>query len=204
MTTKFNAPVEDRNILSYREEARAMTIKFAGATTALIYDEDAITNVASAIAKAEHDFDPGRGVKRSTLRMTYGKHQVWKELRQAAKRREKTVSIDTPRGGFKESGEKSNGMDIEDYRLDMSKKMEEDEEREKSKKMARQMIQCNALTKKQRQYLKLRYVKGISVNKIAKRNKCSKQAVFQVLCGAIRRLKGIYFEGSLSLSKETN
>ena len=196
----FNLSVEKRDVSSYREEAMAMICRFAGKKTDLLYDEDAITNVASAIAKAEHDFDPSRGCKRVTLRMTYGKYQVWKELRHLAKRRE-IFSLDRPVRNTSEDTTKTYGVDVEDYRECTSQKMEEDEEREKKKKMARKMIQCSALTKKQREYLKLRYVKDISVREIAGRKKCSKQAVFQVLCGAISKLKGIYFEGRLSLSK---
>ena len=197
----FNDTLENRCVSSYLDEARAMITRFAGKGTALLDDEDAITNVASAIAKAEYNFDLSRGVKRSTLRMTYGKYQIWKELRLLAKRKENTFSIDTPRGGKDYGGDyKNKGMDIEDYRECLSQKMEEDEEREKRRKMARKMIQCSALTKKQREYLKLRYVKDISVKEIAGRKKCSKQAVSQVLCGAIRRLKGVYFKCSLSLS----
>ena len=194
----FNVALKDRNVASYINEARAMICRFAGKGTALLDDEDVITNVASAIAKAEYNFDPSRGVKRSTLRMTYGKYQIWKELRLLAKRKENAFSIDTPRGSKDYNGDyQDKGMDIEDYRECLSNQMEEDEEREKKKGMARKMIQCSALTKKQREYLKLRYVKDISVKKIADRKKCSKQAVSQVLCGAIRRLKGIYFENNL-------
>ena len=198
MVNKFNVAVEERDVASYRQEAIAMMVKFAGPTTALLYDEDAITNVASAIAKAEYNFDPSRGVKRTTLRITYGKHQVWNELRQAAKRREKTVSIDAPRGGFKSMGEKSDGMDVEDYRSDMSKEMEEDEEREKRRSMARRMIECHALTDLQREYLYLKYVKDIGVKEISVRKKCTKQAVAQVIGLAIKRLRGMYFEDNLS------
>ena len=198
MVNKFNVPVEERDVTSYRQEAIAMMVRFAGPTTALLYDEDAITNVASAIAKAEHNFDPSRGFKRTTVRITYGKYQVWKELKLAAKRREKTISIDAPRGGFKSMGEKSNGMDVEDYRSDMSKKLEEDEEREKRRSMARKMIECHALTNLQKEYLYLKYVKDIGVKEISVRKKCTKQAVSQVIGLAIERLRGMYFEDSLS------
>ena len=198
MGNKFNVPVEERDITSYRQEAIAMIVKFAGPTTALLYDEDAITNVASAIAKAEYNFDPSRGVKRTTVRITYGKYQVWKELRQAAKRRERIVSINTPRGGTKYSGDvDASGFDPEDYRSDMSKEMEEDEEREKRRSMARRMIECHALTDLQREYLYLKYVKGIGAREIAEIKKCTKQAVSQVLGLAIKRLREMYFEGNL-------
>ena len=193
----FNLPVEERDVANYRREAMAMICRFAGTKTDLMYDEDAITNVASAIAKAEYDFDPSRGYKRVTLRMTYGKYQVWKELRLQKKRRE-TFSLDRAVHNANEDTEKTYGIDVEDHRECASQKMEEDEEREKRKKMAHKMIQCSALTQKQREYLKLRYVKDISVKEIAERKKCSKQAVSQILLGAISRLRGMYFEGNLS------
>ena len=199
MSNPFNVPVEERDIASYRKEAIAMIIKFAGSSTALLYDEDAITNVASAIARAEHNFDPSRGIKRTTVRITYGKHQVWKELRQAAKRKETTFSIDAPRGNkaYDESSSRV-GMDLEDYRECTSKKLEEDEEVEKRRSMARRMIECHALTNLQREYLYLKYVKDISVKEISEKKKCSKQAVAQVIDLAIKRLRGMYFEDSLS------
>ena len=48
---------------------------------AMANDEDIVTNVASAIAKAEYDFDPSRGVKRSTFRITYGQRLDGQKLR---------------------------------------------------------------------------------------------------------------------------
>lgn len=198
MANKFDVPVEERDVTSYRKEAIAMIIKFAGSTTALLYDEDAVTNVASAIAKAEYNFDPSRGFKRTTVRITYGKHQVWKELRQAAKRKEKTFSIDAPRRNKDYDESNQVGMDIADYRECQSKKMEEDEVVEKRRSMARKMIECHVLTNLQREYLYLKYVKDISVKEISEKKKCSKQAVAQVIDLAIKRLRGMYFEDSLS------
>ena len=84
-------------------------------------------------------------------------------------------------------------MDVEDYRSDMSKEMEEDEEREKRRSMARRMIECHALTDLQREYLYLKYVKDIGVKEISVRKKCTKQAVAQVIGLAIKRLRGMYF-----------
>ena len=195
----FNLPVEERDVANYRREAMAMICRFAGTKTDLMYDEDAITNVASAIAKAEYDFDPSRGFKRTTVRITYGKHQVWKELRQAAKRKEKTFSIDAPRDHKNyDSANNHAGTDIADYRECKSTKMEEDEVVEKRRSMARKMIECHALTNLQREYLFLKYVKDVSVKEISVRKKCSKQAVAQVIDLAIKRLRGMYFEDSLS------
>jgi RNA polymerase sigma factor (sigma-70 family) len=186
----FNDTLENRCVASYIDEARAMITRFAGNGTALLQDEDVITNVASSIAKAEHSFDSSRGCKRSTLRMTYGKHQIWKELRNLAKRKENTFSIDSPRRVADFNGDyQAKGMDIEDYRECMSNKMEEEEERDKRIKFARSMIKLLSLTKKQKEYLHLRYVDGISVNDIATKNKCTKQAVFQVIQGGLRRLR---------------
>ena len=198
MSNPFNVPVEERDIASYRKEAMVMIIKFAGPSAAILRDEDAVTNVASAIAKAEHNFDPSRGFKRTTLRITYGKNQIWKELRQAAKRKEKTFSIDAPRGKTQYDGDgDSSGLELEDYRFDMSNEVEEEEERGKRRSMARKMIECHALTNLQKEYLYLKYVKDISVKEIAEKKKCSKQAVAQVIDLAIKKLRGMYFEDSV-------
>ena len=67
---QFDIPIEDRDVYSYLNEARAMILRWG--YPAMVKDEDIVTNVASAIAKAEHDFDPSKGVKRSTFRITYG------------------------------------------------------------------------------------------------------------------------------------
>ena len=73
-----------------------------------------------------------------------------------------------------------------------------DEEVEKRRSMARRMIECHALTNLQREYLYLKYVKDISVKEISEKKKCSKQAVAQVIDLAIKRLRGMYFEDSIS------
>ena len=186
----FNDTLENRCVASYIDEARAMITKFAGNGTALLQDEDAITNVASSIAKAEHSFDSSRGCKRSTLRMTYGKHQIWKELKNLAKSKENTFSLDTPRSksNYDSSGD-GKGLDPEDYRECLSDRMEEEEERDKRTKFARSMVKLLSLTKKQREYLHLRYIDDVSVNDIAIKNKCTKQAVFQVIQGGLKRLR---------------
>lgn len=44
-------------------------------------NDDVIANVAHAIMRAEHDFDPTRGCKRVTLRCTYGRRAIIKEFR---------------------------------------------------------------------------------------------------------------------------
>ena len=194
----FNDDLENRCVASYIDEARAMITRFAGVGTALLDDEDAITNVASSIAKAEYNFDPNRGCKRSTLRMTYGKRQVWKELKNLAKRRESAFSLDAMRNSAKYRGDNSEkGFDPEDYRECLSSNMEEEEEREKLIRFARGMIHCRKLTEKQREYVYLRYIKGNSVNNIAIDKKCTKQAVFQVLQGAIVKLKEMYGESDI-------
>ena len=68
MTKKFDAPLEDRDVENYRREAMAMITKWGPYW--MKYDEDCVTNVATSIAKAEHAFDPDRGLKRVTLRCT--------------------------------------------------------------------------------------------------------------------------------------
>jgi len=195
----FNDTLENRCLASYIDEARAMITRFAGKGTDLLKDEDVITNVASCIAKAEYNFDPSHGCKRSTLRMTYGKRQIWKELRNLAKRKENTFSIDALRSSksnYDSSGGEK-GLDPVDYRECLSSRMEEEEERARLIRFARGMINCRRLTDKQREYIYLRYVKGESINSIAINKKCSKQAVFQVVQNAVKKLKEMYGENNV-------
>jgi RNA polymerase sigma factor (sigma-70 family) len=189
MTKKFDAPVESRDVESYRQEARAMITKWGPMW--MIRDEDSITNVATAIARAEHDFDPERGCKRVTLRCTYGRRQIWAEARRRNKwaKRPSHWSIDTMFNEDDESKSKGLSDSLQDYRETEIDFKERIEELKIITKKVRKLISSNGLTQLQKKYLRLHYITGVSVSEIANRNCCSKQAVHQVLMGGIMKIK---------------
>jgi DNA-directed RNA polymerase specialized sigma24 family protein len=184
MTKKFDAPLESRDVESYRQEAMAMITRWGPFW--MKYDEDCVTNVATSIAKAEHAFDPSRGLKRVTLRCTYGRRQVWAEARRRNKwaNRPMHFSIDLPFPNGKNKHEH-----LEDYRESKIASSERAEELIKKRKMVRKLINNSGLTPKQKKYMRLRHINGISVTEIAERNYCSKQAVDCVLRIGMRNIK---------------
>ena len=184
MTKKFNAPIEDRDVESYRQEARAMIIRWGPYW--MVDDEDSVTNVATSIAKAEHAFDPSRGLKRVTLRCTYGQRQVWAEARRRNKwaKRPLHFSLDIPFPNGKNQYEH-----IEDYRESEINASEKAANMVEARKAVRKLIKSSGLTKVQKKYMRLHYIGGVSVKEIAERNCCSKQAVSQVLSMGVRNIK---------------
>ena len=79
----FDLPKEERTLANYTKEAMCLIGRFGQSW--MLNSEDIITNVANAIMRAEWDFDPDRGVKRSTLRITYARYQIITEFRELAK-----------------------------------------------------------------------------------------------------------------------
>lgn len=185
----FNTPKEDRSLQSYIEEAKAI-IKRWGAPW-MVNDDDVVANVASAVAKAEYDFDPSRGNKRVTVRVTYGRYAVYNEFRKIKRldeTRPKHFSIDLEHEPV--SGGNDFSFDVEDYREPNIPDIERVEALEDRTKYVRGIIRkSKILTNKQKKYLRLRYITGVSQADIAERNSCSKQAVNQVLLHGIRNLK---------------
>lgn len=185
MPVLFDSPKEERNIESYLSEARAMVGKWGPKW--MLKDDWCLGNIASAIAKAEYSYDPSRGVKRSTLRITYGRNQMFAELRSRGKWKNRPThfSISAP---FDQGDEKK--TDLEDYREPSYVEVSRKEELEEIKFLVKKIIAGDKeMTKKQRQYIKMRYIKGLTVTEISKRRGCSKQAVHQVLGHAIAKLK---------------
>ena len=185
----FDAPKEDRSLQSYIEEAKAI-IKRWGAPW-MIKDEDVVANVASAIAKAEYDFDPSRGNKRVTVRVTYGRYAVYNEFRRIKRlddSRPKHFSIDLEHESA--SGGSDYSFDVEDYREPDVSPIEETEVVSDRTKYIRGIIRkSKTLTSKQKKYLRMRYITGISQAEIAEKNSCSKQAVNQVINNGIKNLR---------------
>jgi RNA polymerase sigma factor (sigma-70 family) len=193
--SSFNAPIEERGVESYLQEARAMIGRFGSSW--MIKDQDVVGNVASAIAKAEHDYDPSRGNKRVTVRITYGRYQIIKELRNIKRwqNRPTHFSMDAPiYGGFDGYNDDPSGScrnnDVEDYREPSYIERVREENIEYNKAKVKRIIKENkTMTKKQKKYIVLRYVKGMEQKHIAKKLGCSKQAVNQVLLAGVAKLK---------------
>jgi RNA polymerase sigma factor (sigma-70 family) len=184
MTKKFDAPLEDRDVENYRREAMAMITKWGPYW--MKYDEDCVTNVATSIARAEHAFDPDRGLKRVTLRCTYGRRQVWAEARRRNKWANRPVhfSIDLPFPNGQTKHEH-----LEDYRESKIKASEKADHIIEARKEVRKLIKNSGLTKTQKKYMRLHYIGGVSVKEIAERSGCSKQAVSGVISMGVRNIK---------------
>lgn len=190
----FDAPIEERGVESYLQEARAMIGRFGSSW--MINDQDVVGNVASAIAKAEHNYDPSRGNKRVTVRITYGRYQIIKELRDIKKwaKRPTHFSIDAPMSPrdrhSEENTGKSYGNDLVDYREPSYVDREREEDIEYKKAMVKRVIRENkTMTKKQKKYLRMRYIKGMEQKHMAEKLGISKQAVNQVVLAGIAKLK---------------
>ena len=189
MTEMFNLPKEDRTLANYTKEA--MSIIGRWGQPWMLKDEDVIANVINAIIRAEYDYDPSRGTQRSTLRITYGRYQIMGEFRHLKRLSKRPIHVSIEADRFNEEGKSFSGDigHVEDYRSPYTPDLEAREKTDGMKKTVSKMLKSKHLTKKQRRYLKLHYLKGKTVNQLADKFKCSKQAVHQVVQGGIRQLK---------------
>ena len=185
----FNIPKEDRTLANYTKEAMCLIGRFGQPW--MLNNDDVIANVVNAIIRAEWDFDPSRGVKRSTLRITYARYQIITEFRELAKwsKRPSHFSIEAERVNKEGRSFKSDIGHVEDYRAPYDPDAETKEQEDVLKKRVSKMLKSKTLTKKQRRYLKLHYLKGKSVIQLADKFQCSKQAVSQVINGGLNKLK---------------
>jgi RNA polymerase sigma factor (sigma-70 family) len=185
----FDIPKEERTLANYTKEAMCIIGRWGRGW--MLEDNDVITNVVNAIIRAEHDFDPSRGCKRSTLRITYGRYQIIHEFRNI-KKLEKIphhFSIEAERFGKDGCVHKNNLGDIEDYREPFYPTAETNEHIAQQRSVVNKILKTKALTKLQRKYLKLRYLKGKSVNEMAEKFGCSKQAIHCVVSGGLKKLQ---------------
>lgn len=187
--SRFDAPVEERTLENYIDEARGMIGRWGQLW--MLKNDDVIANVTNAIMRAEHDFDPTRGCKRVTLRCTYGRRAIIKEFRTINRlsKRPTHFSIDKEWTGNDGVIYTNGGKEIEDHRETVEEYINKQEEADKQKRIAKKVLKNKCLTVKQRKYLKMHYLRGKTVKEIAKIRGCTKQAVSQVLQGGLSRLQ---------------
>jgi RNA polymerase sigma factor (sigma-70 family) len=185
----FNIPKEERSLANYTKEAMCIIGRWGRGW--MLEDSEVITNVVNAIIRAEYDFDSSRGVKRSTLRITYGRYQIISEFREMKRlgKRPHHFSIEAERFGKDGCVHKNNLGDVEDYREPFTPTAETNEYVAKQRNVVNKILKTKALTNKQRKYLKLRYLKGKSVNEMAETFGCSKQAIHCVVSGGLNNLR---------------
>jgi DNA-directed RNA polymerase sigma subunit (sigma70/sigma32) len=189
MSNLFNDPVEERTLQSYLKEARAMVGRWG--TPWMRSDEDVITNVANAIARAEIDFDPARGYKRVTLRCTYGRRQIWAEV-------SKRVTIAKRPTHYSVSADDKSGRMAFEVADDFEPVLETLIKKERVEGMMSQLRKIldrrrvnPPLTRRQKDCLRMSFFDNMSVSKIAEHKKCTKQAVDQLLKHGIKNLQGV-------------
>ena len=188
----FDAPKEERTLENYTKEALCLIGRFGQAW--MFNDQDVIGNVANAIMRAEWDFDESRGVKRSTLRITYARYQIITEFRRLKQLAARPAHFSIEAERFTKEGTtfKSDITHMPDYREPHSPSPEKKEAIDQQKKFIQKILRCKSLTKKQRRYLKLHYLKQMSVIELSKKFECSKQAVHQVVSGGLNKLREEY------------
>ena len=190
MSNMFNAPIEERTLQSYLKEARAMVGRWG--TPWMMSDEDVITNVANAIARAEIDFDPTRGCKRVTLRCTYGRRQIWAEVskRMTIAKRPTHYSLN---GDNDRSEGGSRAFEVADNFEPVLETMVKKERAERMMSQLRSLLDRRRvnppLTRNQKDCLRMRFFDNMSVAEIAQRKKCTKQAVDQLLRHGIKNMQ---------------
>ena len=188
MSNLFDAPVEERTLQSYLKEARAMVGRWG--TPWMRSDEDVITNVANAIARAEIDFDPTRGCKRVTLRCTYGRRQIWAEV-------SKRMTIAKRPTHYSVSADDDSGKRAFEIAASSETVLETMVKKERAERMMSQIKSLldrrrvnPPLTRNQKDCLRMRFFDNMSVKEIAKHKKCSKQAVDQLIRHGIKNMQG--------------
>ena len=144
----FDIPKEDRTLANYTKEAMCLIGRFGQPW--MFDNEDIISNVANAIMRAEWDFDPDRGVKRSTLRITYARYQIITEFRRIKQlaARPAHFSIEAERFSKEGSLFKSDISHVADYREPYAPSPEDQEIIDENKKFVQKILKCKSLTKK--------------------------------------------------------
>ena len=185
----FDLPKEDRTLANYIKEAKCIIGRWGQPW--MQSSEDVIANVANAIMRAEWDFDPSRGVKRSTLRITYARYQIISEFRDIKKleKRPHHFSLEATSRGKDGNVYKNNLGDVEDYREPFTPTAETNEYVAQQKSLVNKILKTKALTKLQRKYLKLYYLKQMSTGDMSKKFGCSKQAIHCVVSGGLKKLQ---------------
>ena len=185
----FDTPKEERTLANYTKEAMCIIGRWGRGW--MLEDNDIITNVVDAIIRAEHDFDPSRGFKRSTLRITYGRYQIISEFRKIKRleNRPHHFSIESSIRGKDGNVYKNKLGDMEDYREPFSPTIETKEHNAQQKIVVNKLLKTKALTKLQRKYLKLRYLKQMSAADMSEKFNCTKQAVNCVLQCALNNIR---------------
>ena len=185
----FDIPKEERTLENYTKEAMCIIGRWGRGW--MLEDSDVITNVVNAIIRAEYDFDPSRGCKRSTLRITYGRYQIIHEFRDIKKleKRPHHFSIEAERFGRDGLVCKNNLGDLEDYREPFTPTAETNEYVAEQKRVVNKILKTKILTKLQRKYLKLFYLKQMSTADMSKKFGCSKQAIHCVVSGGLKKLQ---------------
>ena len=184
----FDTPKEERTLANYTKEAMCIIGRWGRPW--MLYDNDVIANVINAIIRAEYDFDPSRGFKRSTLRITYARYQIISEFRNIKRLDKRPIhfSIDADFSG-KYGSTYTMSSSLEDYREPFTPTAETNDHIAKQKRVVNKLLKTKALTKLQRKYLKLRYLKQMSAAEMSKKFNCSKQAVNCVLQCALSNIR---------------
>ena len=181
-----------RSLDSYLEEAKGMILKWGSLW--MLKDDQILGQVASAIMRAENDHNPEHdsGATVVTLRVTYGRREIWNVYRKqnSINKRGRHFSIDTQHdtGASKPF---SFAETIEDKSDSFLEIIQEEQELEDKKKKVRELLSDSYLTDRQREFLEAKYIEGLTSKEISERFNVSKQAVSDCMGRALHKLKEI-------------
>ena len=181
-----------RTLDSYLKEAKVMILKWGQRW--MLNDEQIVGDVANAIMRAEDSYDPDHnsGAAMGTLRVTYGRNEILNIFRKhrAITKRGQHYSLnrdhDSPSGTpftFAEA--------LEDKSEHFIDTIISEDTIEENKERVRKMIEDSYISKKQKQYLRAKYMEGLSSKEIAEKFNVSKQAVSEGLLKGLAKLREI-------------
>lgn len=181
-----------RKLDSYLKEAKVMILRWGQRW--MLNDEQIVGEVAGAIMRAEDNYDPehNSGAAMGTLRVTYGRNAILNTFRKhrAMTKRGKHYSLnlenDSPSGAPFTLAET-----LEDKSEHFIDTIISEDTIEENKERVRKMLEDSYLSRKQKQYLRAKYMEGLSSKEIAEKFNVSKQAVSEGLLKGLSKLREV-------------
>ena len=179
-----------RSLDSYLEEAKGMILKWGSLW--MLKDDQILGQVASAIMRAENDHNPEHdsGATVVTLRVTYGRREIWNVYRKQNSIMKKGIHYSI-NAEVKNTDGFTFADAIEDKSEHFLEAMEKEQSLKEKKEKVRELLSDSYLTDRQREFLEAKYIEGLTSKEISERFNVSKQAVSDCLGRALNKLKEI-------------
>lgn len=200
---KDHSNIKFESLSLYITLAKKAISKFAnqiynGLASKMLKDEDAISSIANAIMMADWRWDENYQNDKQTKKTRYSYRNqcaLWAIQTYATKDSKKSKKYNVYSLDHR-INDSEDGGSIYSFTKDIKISDPQEiyinnEEHEKLKKLINEMLNCNLLTTRQREYIKLYYFESYTFDKIGKKYGITREAVRQGLNKAISIIRGL-------------